>query len=242
MKKKSLIISVVVGIFIVLAGGLGIYLLNQEKPSGDALKFKEEYESLNGTIRESDGQRYNDIKIDKNNPIVYIDSKGALEELEENQAIIYVGANWCPWCRGAVPVLLEVAEEYKVDKIYYLDLDNEKSSFEIVDGELNKTKDGSANYYKLLEKLGDRLSDYALTKDGKSYPTGEKRIYMPYVVGVKNGKVSKDLVGTVSLNENQTKYDNLSDEQQRELKDKYIEIFESVYGKQTGSCDENVCY
>lgn len=242
MKKKNILILFLTIVLVASLIGGTVFLLTREKPSEDALKFKEEYESLNGTIRESDGAKYNEVKVSSVNPIVYVDAKRTLDVLEENQAIIYVGANWCPWCRNAVPVLFDVASKYGVDKIYYLNLDNEKSSFEVKDGKLEKTKDGSEAYYKLLEKLKDRLSDYTLEKDGTKYETGEKRIYMPYVIGIRNGKVVEDHVGTVNLDDNQTKYDAMSEKQKNELKSKYEELFEAVYGKDTGSCDDNVCY
>jgi len=132
MNKKLFIILV-----IILVGGIGIglFILNDkepslyvEKPSEDALKFKEEYESLNGTKRESDGAIYQDIKIDENNPVKYVNAKEALEVLKNKTAIMYVGANWCPWCRNAVPVLFEVAKDKNIETIYYLNLDDEKDS------------------------------------------------------------------------------------------------------------------
>lgn len=241
MKKRIYIISVVALLIVTILGAAGIYFSMREKPSEDALRFKEEYESLNGTIRESDGAKYNDIKIPKKNPIVYINCEEAIDVLDENQAIIYVGANWCPWCRNAISVLFDVAKDYKVDKIYYLDLDNEKSSYEVKNGELVKTKDGSKAYYELLEKLSDRLDDYIITDDEKKYETGEKRIYMPYVVGIRNGKVAKDHVGTVSLDDGQTKYDEMSENQRKALTNTYDELIKSVYGKSIGTCDDAVC-
>ena len=36
---------------------------NKPTPTADAIKFKEEYEKLNSTIRESDGAKYNSITI-----------------------------------------------------------------------------------------------------------------------------------------------------------------------------------
>jgi len=242
MKKNNIMICLAVLVVLVL-GFFSIKYYMSQGISEDAAKFKREYESLNGTIRESDGEKYNDIKVDKKNPIKYIDCKEALEVLKKNQAIVYVGAEWCPWCRNAVPVLFDVAKEYGVEEIYYLNLDNEKSSFEIKNGELVNTVKGSKDYYALLEALSNHLEDYSITsEDGTSYPTGEKRIFMPYIFGVKNGEVVYEHVGTVDLDDGQTKYDNLTREQEKELYDIYNEMFKKVYKNENNTCSDDVCY
>ena len=65
---------------------------------------------------------------------------------------------------------------------------------------------------------------------------------MPYVIGVKNGSVVKDKVGTINLNEEQTKYSEFTKEQHEELKSIYTELFESIYPKIGESCDkEEAC-
>lgn len=232
MKKKNLIVVCVLAFVILLS--LFVFL---NKGESDAIKFKKEYEELNGTIRKSDGAKYNSVSIDKDNPIKYIDAARAVEVIEKKSAVIYVGTPWCPWCRNAVPVLFEVAKEYDLDTIYYLDLDDEKSQYEVVDGKAVKTTDGSKGYYKLLDKLSDRLSDYTLTdNDGNKLNTGEKRIYMPYVLGVKDGKVVSEKLGTITLESGQTKYSDLTDEQYNELKSEYSELFESVFGDEDNNC------
>lgn len=244
MRKKNVILVL---IFIVVAAFafFGIYHLvgDQNKPMTDALKFKEEYESLNNTIRQSDGEVYNEVKISKNNPVKYIDAKEAIEILDSKQAIIYVGAAWCPWCRNAVPVLIELAEKYDIDEIYYLNLDTEKSTYEVENGELKNTVKGSEDYYKLLEKLSDRLSDYKITdENGIEYDTHEKRIYIPYVIAVKNGKIVGDHVGTVDLDDGQSKYDPLTSEQYDDLYAVYEEMFKQVYKYKDTTCNDAVCY
>ena len=41
-------------------------------PTEDALRFKKEYEDVNGTIREKDGMLFNNVDIPEQNPIQYI--------------------------------------------------------------------------------------------------------------------------------------------------------------------------
>lgn len=228
MKKKYIlgIGALVVALFLV-----GGFLIFQNKPSEDALRFKNEYEALNGTIRESDGATYNTIEVNKKNPIVYVDAKETAENiLESEKAVLYIGAEWCPWCRNAIPVLFEVAKKYKVSTIYYLNLDNEKDSFEIQNGKLVKTKEGTEGYYQLLDKLSDVLNDYVLKDStGKEYPTLEKRVYMPHVLAIKDGKVVGNHVGTTSLNDGQTKYDAMTEEQHDKVYQIYSDMLEKVY-------------
>lgn len=237
-KNTTVILIALILVVLALAGGIYLFIGNKDK---DALKFKTEYQELNGTTSKS-GSKYLELDIDKDNPIKYISAKEALEVLKSDSAIIYAGAPWCPWCRNAVPVILELAKKKKVDTIYYLELDDIKSNFEIEDGELKKTVDGTDDYYELLDALGDRLDDYILKdSDGKEYDTKEKRIYMPYLISVRNGRIVGDKIGTVSLNENQTSYDLLTDEQRKELLDIYGELFDMALGNDSGVCEEDSC-
>lgn len=208
--------------------------------SADARKFKEEYESLNDKVRESDGATYNNVTIPEDNPIVYVNCEEALEILESEKAILYVGAEWCPWCRNAIPVLLEVAKVYNVDKIYYLNLDDEKSNYEIKDKKLVQTNKGSEAYYKLLDKLKKHLKDYVLTENNKKYDTKEKRIYNPTVISIKNKEVVSTHTGTVDLDKDQTKYSSLTEKQKNELYKIYDNMFKTVFDD-SEACSDDGC-
>ena len=241
MKKKQIIIFLVIAVLIVMTV-VGILLFKNNKSNNeDAIKFKEEYEALNGTVREGTNNKYRDIKISKNNPIKYVDTKETLKVLKSEKAIIYVGAEWCPWCRNAVPVLFEVAKSYDVKTIYYLDLDDEKSLFEVKDGKVKETRHGTDSYYDLLEKLDSVLDNYTLTEDEKTYETGEKRIYMPFIITIKNGKIVDTHTGTVELDKGQTSYDELTSKQHDELVNIYSEMFEKLYTKINNTCNEESC-
>lgn len=234
--KKKIVLYILIGIIVVF-GGISLFVFTRNMTMSDAVKFKEEYESLNNTVRKSDGATYGELLIDKDNPIKYVDIKGAIDVLKKDEAILYIGANWCPYCRNAIPVLFDVAKNYNVDTIYYLNLDEDKDTFEIKDGKLIKTVEGSKDYYKLLEVLSDHLRDYVLyDKDGISYETGEKRIYIPYVLAIKNGEIVSEYTWEIKFNEGQTKYDKLDSEQEKMLYKSYDGLFKLVYGK-----NDNVC-
>lgn len=226
MKKNNIWIKGILTILIIIAGSLAL-IKNNNLLKRDSLKLKEEYESLNGTIRESDGAKYNDVKIPEKNSIKYISAIEAVDIIKNKTGVIYFGANWCPWCRNAIEVLLEEATNMNNETIYYVNMDNVRNIWEIKDGVLEKTTEEKEGYYELLNALDSILGEktYTLTdKDGKKYDTKEKRIGMPLVVAIKDGNIVEKHMGTVKLKENQTKYSKLEENQKEELKNKYHDL------------------
>ncbi len=211
---------------VVLSVLLFFYLNKKDNEvSTDATEFKEEYESLNGS-ETSNGYTYPKVSLEDNNPFVYASVDDTIEVLENGTGIIYFGYASCPWCRNAVNVLQHV----NTNEILYVDLSDVRDTYEVIDGVLTKTKDGSDGYYRLIKLLDSVLEDYVV--DGIS--TGEKRIYVPLVVGVKEGSIVGYHANTVDLNDGQTAYDTLTNDQQEELKEIYDEISNEV---NTNTCD-----
>ena len=67
--------------------------------------------------------------------------------------------------------------------------------------EAEKEKDGTKEYYKLLEKFDNLLEDYTLTTDdGEEVKVGEKRIFAPDFIYVENG-VAKRITSATSENQ-----------------------------------------
>lgn len=217
MKNKVLLILVaIISIFIITGC-----------TESDAVKFKKEYESLNGTT--INDKKVRSINIDKNNPIIYKEAKDIIEMMDNKESfVVYFGFAKCPWCRSVIPTLLEVSKDEELDKIYYVDVLNIRDALEIDDeGNLTTTKQGTKDYYKLLEYFSDVLDDYSLAdEDGNSIETNEKRIYAPNVVSVVNGK-AKDL--TTGISEKQTDaYMKLTDEMKEETYNKFKCIIKCV--------------
>ena len=92
--------------------GLCAYAImnHKEIKETDAIKFKNEYESLNGYKNENSDKEYMKVEIDSENPIVYKTGQEILDILKKENAIVYFGFALCPWCRNAVPVLLDAAK------------------------------------------------------------------------------------------------------------------------------------
>lgn len=240
MDKKKKTISIVLGGILVILVILGTAFLflhdKKEVVSKDAVKFKEEYEALNGKKAYGDAV-YQTLDIDEKNKVVYDDLQGACEFLKNGTGIVYFGFPNCPWCRGILPTLLDVVEDSSLDKLYYVDMTDKRDTFEVEDKKAVKTKDASEEYYDLLEILDEYLDKYIIEEDDKEYDTKEKRIYVPLVVAVKDGKVMDAVTSPVKLDEGQTAFDKLTDKQKEDLK----KLFEGMVDKtqDVGVCDEH---
>ena len=171
----------------------------------------------------------------------YVTVDEAIKLLDSKKAIIYVGANWCPWCRNMLEPMFDVAKKLKIDTIYYLTLDDDKSNYEIENNKLKQVNNGSKSYYELLDKLKDYLQDYTLTDDkGKTYETGEKRIYMPFFITVKNGGVVDAKGISRTLEKDQSKYSEMTQKQYDDLYDNFYQTFSKIYSSE-GTCTNEEC-
>ena len=87
----------------------------------DSIKFKEEYESLNG--KKYKNKKIRDVKIEKDNPFVYKTAEEIVDLIENGESfIVYFGFSKCPWCRSMIETFIKTAKENNIDKIYYVDI------------------------------------------------------------------------------------------------------------------------
>ena len=224
---KKLILAPVLALLIIIIAVFGLNK-NSNTEVKDAVKFKEEYESLNGQ-KNDNGKEYVNISVDEENPFVYASYDEVVDIIENGTGVIYFGFPECPWCRNAVPVLIDAAQELGVDKIYYynaLSIRDTKSLDE--NGNIVTDKKGTDEYYKLVDLLSNVLTPYEGLNDESI-----KRLYFPTVVYVKDGEVLASTIGTVDSQEDP--YIKLTNDQYNELKNTYMDNMNKVYNI---LCDE----
>lgn len=232
MMKNYKIIVCVLSVLALTAVLLIDFDKKLEPVETDAIKFKKEYEEING--KEAYGMKYSTLEISEDNPIKYSNADEIERVLKDGNGIIYLGYPNCPWCRTAVPVLLTAAIDAGVDKIYYINMSEERDSYIVKDGEVILDKKGTDQYYKLLELLDEHLDEYIVKdEEGKEYSTNEKRIYVPVVFFVKEGKIVGMHLDTVESQKNP--FQALNKEQTEELYGIYTDYIHEMLGD---LCDE----
>ncbi len=217
--KKVLII---IGLILIITGCT---------KEGDSSRFKREYESLNGTLN-SNKQEYREINIDEHNPFVYQTGDDIVKRIENKETFyVYFGSLYCPWCRSVIEKFIEVAKSNNIDKVYYVDIWS-SDHVEILRDTYTLDKDskpilvkkGAPSYSKLLEYLSDVLNDYVLSdKENNSIEVGEKRIFAPNFIYIKDGKAIKLVEGISELQENSR--DELTEEILKDEEKKFNEFF-----------------
>ncbi len=240
LKKKFLMLLIIfVCLFTMTACNQKDNNTNKSKVEEDSIKFKEDYEKLNGKTRDKDGKTIRTIEISKDNPFKYKTEDELIQAINNKETfIVYFGFNDCPWCRSVVPTLIEVAKDLKIDNIYYVDVKEIRDVLELDDDNkaITKTK-GSDGYYKLLKLLDNVLADYELTtKDGEKIKTGEKRIFAPNIVAVVDGKPKK-LTSGISSKQNDA-YMELSDDMKEDMYNNIKAILELIVDT-NNSCSYN---
>lgn len=242
-KKRKIAIAFVVVLFILVALEI-VYIFSElytesEIPGDpvitDAMKFKTDYESLNGE-KNSNGDDIRVLSIAEDNPFIYATADEIAERIDNKETfIVYFGFNSCPWCRSVLPSLIESAKENNVTKIYYVDVLEIRDRYELNDkNKAVKTVEGSEGYYKLLEKLDNVLDDYEpLTYKSKGktkkVKIGEKRIYAPNVVTVKNGEAIALESGIID--ELTDPYMEIDDGMKCQIKEIFKCLFETLENK-----------
>lgn len=233
--KDNKLFMIIVTVLAAIVLVLNIQKVISNNSQTDGIKFKEEYEKLNGK-KNDQGKKYREITIDSKNKIVYKTTEEVLELIDKKKSfVLYFGFDTCPWCRSVVPTLASISKELN-QEVYYIDVKDIRDTFELDDDNKPKlVKKGSKDYSKLLEKLESVLEDYTLTdSDNNEIEVGEKRIYAPSIVSVIDGK-AKEL--TTGISDKQTDgYMKLTKDMKKETYNKIKKVLKQVSDK-NNTCD-----
>lgn len=122
-------------------------------------------------------------KVPMDNAFIYKTEEEIINILEHGSGIVYLGFPECPWCQSYVIYLNEVVKDNGLSTINYLNIKEMREN-------------NTDNYQKIVSLISDLLP---------YDENGNKRIYVPQVVVVKNGKIiggdnetSYDVTGTPS--------------------------------------------
>lgn len=196
-----------------------------------AAKFKNEYESLNGTTNAA-GKEHRTVSIDKKNPFEYISPADLVKKLEKKESFyVYFGDKMCPWCRSVIETAIKEAKTNKIKKIYYVPIWDDEGNEVLRDkwaindeNKLEAVIEGTDDYKKLLELLDNVLPDYVLVdQKSKNVFVGEKRIFAPSFIRVTDG-IAQELVEGISSSQNDSR-EELTSEMLKEQK----EIFDNFF-------------
>ena len=233
--KDNRLFMIIVTILAAIVLVLNIQKVISNNSQTDGIKFKEEYEKLNGK-KNDQGKKYREITIDSKNKMVYKTTEEVLELIDKKKSfVLYFGFDTCPWCRSVVPTLASISKKLN-QEVYYIDVKDIRDTFELDDDNKPKlVKKSSKDYSKLLEKLEPVLEDYTLTdSDNNEIKVGEKRIYAPSIVSVIDGK-AKEL--TTGISDKQTDgYMKLTKEMEKDTYNKIKKVLKQVSDK------NNTCY
>lgn len=105
--------------------------------------------------------------VSDDNPFVYRSVDQIINILEKGTGVVYLGFPECPWCQAYVPYVEEVAKKVGIDKVYYYNIKEDR-------------KNNTEEYQKIVKIL-----DVYLSNDDE----GNKRIYVPAIIIVQNGKI-----------------------------------------------------
>ena len=172
-------------------------------PTEDALRFKKEYEDVNGMIREKDGMLFNNVDIPEQNPIQYINIDEFVDILNNKSGIVFLSSPTCPYCRASISSLLKAAKELKMTTIYYYDISKDE----------NETD--SENEIQELKRYG------IITENEE----GKNAWKIPQLLNIKDKKIVSSANGAMyELENGQTKYDKLTQTQENDIYNIYKKV------------------
>ena len=169
--------------------------------------------------KETDATKFaSEYPVSEDNVFVYRTLEEINKILENGTGLVFLGFPECPWCRGYAPIINEVAKQEKLEKVYYFNIKKDR-------------EDNTELYQKAVKLLGDNL---------RYDDEGNRRIYAPSLIAVKNGKIVGFDDTRYWNNKNyETPEDFWNNEDLTSMKEKLVKMITDVNEKSycTSDCD-----
>lgn len=212
MKRKH-IIAILLSIALLLTGC---------QKTSDAIRFKKEYEKLNGQ-KDENGVSYSDIEIDENNTIRYMEYDQLQEVFNNGTHLVYLGWPGCPWCRRSLPVVIDTVNSYPGIYIYYFNILQYRNEYE---------KNPDSDKGKKYKAVADMLKQYST----QFYDDGTAKLVASNFYFIKDGEIIGVHNRTVSTHYDP--YEPLMDYQKEELSTIIAEYLEILIKTVPPGCKE----
>jgi len=176
--NKKVIIGLVIGILVAIIIAIGVCAFI--KSNDDGLRFKREYEALNGQYNK-DGDRYREISINRNNNVVYLTYDELVDFAANGTGLLFFGRPGCPFCRALVPTMLDFADEQDIN-IYYFNIEYDREA-------------NNERYQHILALFDEFLPTDTATQneDDPDFNPNLKRVVLPHLFFLRDGIIKTDL-------------------------------------------------
>lgn len=193
-KKIYFIIGIALLSIIIL-----LVIINKKDNNNDASKFSNEYKN-----------------VPINNKFKYVNAKEAIEILQNETGILFMGFGDCIWCQDYAKYLNETIMNTNINEIYYLNIYKDR-------------KNNSKEYKKIVKILNNNLPYDEM---------GNHQILVPSTSFILNGVVNNydDETSYVSKDMPSTK-DYWNDERIKQFKEKINNYSNSILDN--GVCKDN---
>ncbi len=147
---------------------------------------------------------YPNIKTDK---FEVIRGQKFASLIKNSKSIIFVGSGTSKYSEKYISLLEEILTNNDIDKIYYYDINNDKSQ-------------KNSNYYNIRELL----NGYLITTDGSN-----NNLLAPSLYIIDNGKVKYYNIETVAMKNTDSLEDYWTTDEEKRFKEEVIDAIEKYY-------------
>lgn len=147
---------------------------------------------------------YPNIKTDK---FEVIRGQKFASLIKNSKSIIFVGSGTSKYSEKYISLLEEILTNNDIDKIYYYDINNDKSQ-------------KNSNYYNIRELL----NGYLITTDGSN-----NNLLAPSLYIIDNGKVKYYNIETVAMKNTDSLKDYWTTDEEKRFKEEVIDAIEKYY-------------